>query len=162
MNKSDHMTNSPTRIRPPFTLDTAQAKVKAVETAWNSRDPEIVARAYTEDFQWRNRTEFFKGREAIKDFLRRKWQKELDYRLMTELWYFTGNRISVRFEYEWRDTGAQYRTYGNEPWEFDDDGLMRCRDMSANDCRIVETERRHRSCVATALQTERQRCTAST
>lgn len=146
MNKSDHVSNSPTRIRPPFTLETALAKVKAAETAWNSRDPEIVARAYTEDSEWRNRTEFFQGREAIKGFLRRKWQKELDYRLTKELWCFTGNRISVRFEYEWHDTSGQwYRTHGNEHWEFDDEGLMRRRDMSANDYQIAESERRYRS-----------------
>jgi uncharacterized protein len=98
-----------------------------------------VARAYTEDSEWRNRTEFFKGREAIKAFLKRKWEKELDYRLMKELWCFTGNRISVRFEYEWHDAQGQwYRTHGNEHWEFDDDGLMRRRDMSGNDYRIEE------------------------
>lgn len=94
---SDHATQTASRIRPPFTLETARAKVKAAETAWNSRDPEIVAQAYSEDSEWRNRTEFFKGRDAIKAFLRRKWEKELDYRLMKELWCFTSNRISVRF-----------------------------------------------------------------
>jgi len=132
-------------IKPPFTRETALAKVKAAEDAWNTRDPEVVARAYTEDSEWRNRTEFFRGREAIKAFLRRKWAKELDYRLMKELWAFTDNRISVRFEYEWHDAAGQwYRTHGNEHWEFDDDGLMRRRDMSANDVPISERERRYR------------------
>jgi nuclear transport factor 2 (NTF2) superfamily protein len=130
-------------IRPPFTEETALAKVKAAEDAWNTRDPERVAMAYTENSEWRNRAEFFTGREAIKEFLRRKWAKELDYRLMKELWCYTGNRISVRFEYEWHDdTGQWYRTHGNEHWEFDDNGLMRRRDMSANDYPIRESERR--------------------
>ncbi|MGO9056550.1 MAG: nuclear transport factor 2 family protein [Candidatus Binataceae bacterium] len=133
-------------IRPPFTLETALAKVKAAQDAWNTRNSEVVAQAYTEDSEWRNRTEFFKGREAIKEFLRRKWAKELDYRLMKELWCFTENRISVRFEYEWHDAQGQwYRTHGNEHWEFDDGGLMRCRDMSANDYPIAESERRYRA-----------------
>ncbi len=132
-------------IKPPFTEETARAKVNAAEDAWNSRDPERVALAYTEDSQWRNRTEFFTGREAIKEFLRRKWAKELGYRLMKELWAYTDNRISVRFEYEWRDadTGQTYRTHGNEHWEFDDAGLMQRRDMSANDVPIAESERRY-------------------
>ena len=132
-------------IKPPFTEETARAKVKAAEDAWNSRDPERVALAYTEDSQWRNRTEFFTGREAIKEFLRRKWAKELGYRLMKELWAYTDNRISVRFEYEWRDadTGQTYRTHGNEHWEFDEAGLMQRRDMSANDVPIAESERRY-------------------
>jgi len=132
-------------IKPPFTEETARAKVKAAEDAWNSRDPERVALAYTKDSQWRNRTEFFTGREAIKKFLRRKWTKELDYRLMKELWAYTGNHISVRFEYEWRDadTGQTYRTHGNEHWEFDEEGLMQRRDMSANDVPIQEPERRY-------------------
>ncbi len=128
---------------PPFTEETARAKVKAAEDAWNTRDPEVVAKAYTEDSQWRNRDEFFTGREAIKEFLSRKWAKELDYKLMKELWAYTGNHISVRFEYEWHDaTGQWYRTHGNEHWEFDDNGLMRRRDMSANDIPIEESERR--------------------
>jgi nuclear transport factor 2 (NTF2) superfamily protein len=134
-----------TQIKPPFTLETARAKVKAAQDAWNTCDPETVARAYTEDSQWRNRTEFFKGREAIKKFLRCKWARELDYRLMKELWCFTDNRISVRFEYEWHDAQGQwYRTHGNEHWEFDDEGLMRRRDMSANDYPIAESDRRYR------------------
>ncbi len=128
---------------PPFTEETARAKVKAAEDAWNTRDPEVVAKAYTQDSQWRNRDEFFTGREAIKEFLTRKWAKELDYRLMKELWAYTGNHISVRFEYEWHDQSGQwYRTHGNEHWEFDENGLMRRRDMSANDIPIDESERR--------------------
>jgi nuclear transport factor 2 (NTF2) superfamily protein len=136
---------SPADIRPPFTRESALAKVKAAEDAWNSRDPERVALAYTEDSEWRNRSEFLKGREAIRAFLRRKWDKELGYRLMKELWAFTENRISVRFEYEWHDTSGQwYRAHGNEHWEFDDDGLMRRRDASTNDVSIAEHERRYR------------------
>ncbi|HEX9005176.1 MAG TPA: nuclear transport factor 2 family protein [Blastocatellia bacterium] len=132
-------------IKPPFTLETARAKVQAAEDAWNSRDPERVALAYTPDSEWRNRAEFFTGREAIKEFLRRKWAKELDYRLRKELWAFTDNRISVRFEYEWRDAAGQwFRTHGNEHWEFDEDGLMRRRDMSANEYPIEESQRRYR------------------
>ncbi len=134
-----------TKIRPPFTEETARAKVKAAEDGWNSKDPERVALAYTVDSVWRNRDEFFTGREAIKEFLTRKWKKELDYRLMKELWTYTGNRISVRFEYEWHDAAGQwYRTHGNEHWEFDEEGLMRRRDMSANDIPIEETARRYR------------------
>ena len=130
---------------PPFTEATAKQKVRAAEDAWNTRDPEKVALAYTEDSEWRNRTEFFRGRDAIKEFLRRKWAKELDYRLMKGLWCYTDNRISVRFEYEWHDeTGQWYRTHGNEHWEFDEQGLMRRRDMSANDYPIEESERRYR------------------
>ena len=133
------------KLIPPFTEETARAKVKAAQDAWNSRDPERVALAYTEDSQWRNRDEFFTGREAIREFLTRKWASELDYRLMKELWAYTDNRISVRFEYEWHDESDQwYRTHGNEHWEFDDEGLMRRRDMSANDVPIKESERRYR------------------
>ncbi|MEE8251701.1 MAG: nuclear transport factor 2 family protein [Gemmatimonadales bacterium] len=134
----------PSSLKPPFTEERARSKVQAAEDAWNSRDPERVALAYTVDSHWRNRTEFFTGREAIKAFLRRKWAKELDYKLMKELWAYTANRISVRFEYEWRDadTGQWFRTHGNEHWEFDDDGLMSRRDMSANDIPIAESERR--------------------
>ena len=133
------------KLIPPFTEETARAKVKAAQDAWNSRDPERVALAYTEDSQWRNRDEFFTGREAIKELLTRKWASELDYRLMKELWAYTDNRISVRFEYEWHDEGDQwYRTHGNEHWEFDEEGLMRRRDMSANDVPIQESERRYR------------------
>lgn len=134
-------------IKPPFTLESAKAKVQMAEDAWNTKNPEKVALAYTEDSQWRNRDEFFTGREAIKDFLKRKWFKELDYRLMKELWAYTGNKISVRFEYEWRDadTGQWYRTHGNEHWEFDENGLMKRRDMSANDIPILEQQRKYKS-----------------
>ena len=133
-------------LKPPFTLETAKAKVQAAEDAWNSRDPERVSLAYTVDSQWRNRNEFFTGREAIKEFLSGKWVKELDYKLMKELWAYTDNRISVRFEYEWRnaDTGQWFRTHGNEHWEFDAEGLMSRRDMSANDVPILESQRRYR------------------
>ena len=131
-------------IKPPFTLETARAKVKAAEDAWNSRDPERVALAYTTDSEWRNRGEFLKGREEIKAFLRRKWAKELDYRLMKELWAYTDNRISVRFEYEWHDSdGNWFRSHGNEHWEFDEEGLMRRRDASINDVSIQESERHY-------------------
>ena len=131
-------------IVPPFTAESAKEKVQRAEDAWNSRDPERVALAYSVDSQWRNRDEFFTGREAIKEFLTRKWAKELHYRLMKELWAFTDNRISVRFEYEWQDseTGQWYRSHGNEHWEFDEEGLMRRRDMSANDIAIDSSERR--------------------
>jgi len=133
----------PTDIRPPFTRATALAKVKAAENAWNSRDPARVALAYTPDSEWRNRDRFFVGREAIKAFLTEKWQRELDYRLMKELWAFTDNRISVRFEYESHDVQGQWwRSHGNEHWEFDENGLMRRRDASINDVRIEERERR--------------------
>ena len=128
---------------PPFTAETAKQKVQAAEDAWNSRDPERVALAYTMDSEWRNRDEFIKGREAIVAFLRRKWARELDYRLRKELWCFTDNRISVRFEYESRDVNGQWwRSHGNEHWEFDERGLMRRRDASINDYRIEEHERR--------------------
>ena len=131
-----------TTIRPPFTNDTALAKVQTAEDAWNSRDPERVALAYTEDSEWRNRSEFFRGREAIRAFLTRKWEHELDYRLKKELWTFGGNRIAVRFEYEWHDMEGQwYRSYGNEMWEFDEEGLMTRRYASINDVPIQETER---------------------
>ena len=130
-------------IIPPFTLETALAKVQLAEDAWNSRDPERVALAYTEDSEWRNRTEFINGRVEIRSFLTRKWQSERDYRLKKELWGFRGNRIAVRFEYEWRDAAGQwYRSYGNELWEFDDAGLMARRFASINDAAIREDERR--------------------
>lgn len=129
---------------PPFTRDSALRKVQAAEEAWNSRDPDIVALAYTEDSIWRNRDEFFTGRDAIRDFLRRKWSVELHYRLTKELWSYTDNRISVRFEYEWQHsgTGQWYRTYGNEHWEFNADGYMTRRDMSATDVPIAAMDRR--------------------
>lgn len=132
-------------IKPPFTRESAAAKVKAAEDAWNSRDPERIALAYTPTSQWRNRDEFLQGREAIKIFLRRKWTKELDYRLMKELWAFDTNRISVRFEYEWHDASGQwFRSHGNEQWEFDADGLMARRDASINDVKIEENARRYK------------------
>jgi nuclear transport factor 2 (NTF2) superfamily protein len=135
----------PKIIAPPFDLDSARRKVKMAEDAWNTRDPERVALAYTVDSEWRNRDEFFRGRDAIVAFLRRKWAKELDYRLMKELWAFHDNRISVRFEYEWHDPEEQwYRSHGNEHWEFDAGGLMRRRDASINDVRIDEAARRLR------------------
>jgi len=128
---------------PPFTEQTALAKVQAAEDAWNTRDPERIALAYTEDSQWRNRDLFITGRAEITAFLRDKWQRELDYRLRKELWAFTGNRIAVRFEYEWHDAEGQWwRSYGNENWEFDADGLMCKRFASINDLRIEARERR--------------------
>lgn len=132
------------QLIPPFTAETARAKVQKAEDAWNTRNPELVAQAYSENSQWRNRDEFFIGRDAIKAFLTRKWARELHYKLKKELWSYTGNRISVRFEYEWQHagTGQWYRTHGNEHWEFNDDGLMRRRDMSANDVPIEGQERR--------------------
>lgn len=130
---------------PPFTLETAKAKVQAAEDAWNTRDPGKVALAYTEDSQWRNRAEFLNGREEIKTFLKRKWAKELDYRLKKELWCFMDNRIAVRFEYEWHDdSGFWYRAYGNENWEFAKNGLMMRRFASINDVPIQESERQFR------------------
>lgn len=128
---------------PPFTAASARAKVQQAEDAWNTRNPDIVARAYSKDSAWRNRDEFFSGRAAIKAFLARKWARELHYRLRKELWAHTGNRISVRFEYEWHDEAGQwYRTHGNEHWEFDADGFMCRRDMSANDILISADDRR--------------------
>ena len=130
-------------IVPPFTADSAAKKVQLAEDAWNSRDPERVALAYSPDSEWRNRTEFLRGRDQIKAFLRRKWAKELDYRLKKTLWTFGGNRIAVTFEYEWHDEAGQwYRSYGNELWEFDEAGLMRRRIASINDAPIIADERR--------------------
>lgn len=132
-------------IKPPFTLETAKAKVQMAQDAWNSRDPERVALAYTEDSDWRNRDEFFRGRNAIRAFLRRKWAKELDYQLRKELWCWTENRIAVTFQYEWHNpSGHWFRSYGNELWEFDDEGLMRRRIASINEVPITETERQIR------------------
>ena len=129
---------------PTFSLASATAKVQAAEDAWNTRQPATVAQAYTTDSAWRNRDEFLEGRDAIEEFLARKWSLELHYRLMKELWAYTDNRISVRFEYEWQHskTGQWYRTHGNEHWEFDLDGYMRRRDMSANDIPISAGDRR--------------------
>jgi len=127
---------------PPFTVETAVQKVRMAEDAWNTRDPERVAQAYTEDSRWRNRAEFFQGRSEIIAFLRRKWARELEYRLIKELWAFHDNRIAVRFQYEWRDdSGNWYRAYGNEQWEFDPEGLMRRREASINDVPIREADR---------------------
>ena len=131
------------KLVPPFDEETALAKVQAAEDAWNSRDPERVALAYSPDSVWRNRAEFFTGRDAIREFLAVKWERELHYRLNKELWAFTDHRISVRFVYEWQDadSGQWYRTHGNEHWEFNDDGLMSRRDMSANDIPINSIDR---------------------
>jgi nuclear transport factor 2 (NTF2) superfamily protein len=130
---------------PPFTLETAKLKVQAAEDAWNTRDPERVSLAYTPDSEWRNRSEFFSGRDAIKAFLQRKWARELDYRLRKELWCFMENRIAVRFEYEWHDDSGHWcRSYGNENWEFADNGLMMRRYASINDLPIKEAERKLR------------------
>ena len=128
---------------PPFTLETAIQKVRMAENAWNTREPERVALAYTEDSSWRNRGEFIRGREAIVSFLQRKWARELDYRLVKELWGFRENRMAVRFKYEWHDdSGNWFRSHGNELWEFDEHGLMRRREASINDTVIPETDRR--------------------
>lgn len=132
------------KIVPPFTKETAAQKVQLAEDAWNSKNPEKVSLAYSVDSQWRNRDQFFTGRDAIVEFLSEKWNKELHYKLRKHLWSFTDNRISVRFEYEWQhaETGQWYRTHGNEHWEFDPEGLMQVRDMSANDVNIKISERK--------------------
>jgi nuclear transport factor 2 (NTF2) superfamily protein len=128
---------------PPFTAETAAQKARLAEDAWNTRDAEKVSLAYTEDSVWRNRAEFLTGRADIVAFLQRKWARELDYRLIKELWAFTGNRIAVRFAYEWRDDSSHwFRSYGNENWEFDEHGLMRRRIASINDLPIAESERK--------------------
>lgn len=130
---------------PPFTAETAARKARAAEDAWNTREPERVALAYTEDSVWRNRAEFIAGRAEIVAFLKRKWARELDYRLIKEVWTFAGNRIAVRFAYEWHDdSGHWFRSYGNENWEFADNGLMRRRIASINDLPIAESERKYR------------------
>jgi len=130
---------------PPFTEETALKKIKAAEDAWNSRDPERVSLAYTVDTEWRNRTDFVNGRAEVVEFLRRKWARELDYRLRKELWAFQGNRIAVRFEYEFHDAEGQWwRAYGNENWEFDEHGYMSRRFASINDLKITEAERKLR------------------
>jgi nuclear transport factor 2 (NTF2) superfamily protein len=130
---------------PPFTRDTAVQKVRLAEDAWNTRDPAKVAAAYTVDSRWRNRSEFITGREEIEEFLARKWARELDYRLIKELWAFEGNRIAVRFAYESHDAaGNWFRSYGNENWEFDENGLMQRRHASINDLRIPEADRLYR------------------
>jgi uncharacterized protein len=136
-------TPSPRPPVPPFNHETATAKVRAAEDGWNRRDPEKVALAYSEDSVWRNRAEFLQGRPAIAAFLARKWAREIDYRLIKELWAFTDNRIAVRFAYEWRDdSGSWFRSYGNENWEFDEWGYMRRRLASINDLPIAEAERK--------------------
>ncbi|MGF7041077.1 DUF1348 family protein [Mucilaginibacter lappiensis] len=128
---------------PPFTFETATQKVQLAEDAWNSQDPERVSLAYTVDSEWRNRSTFLNGRPEIVKFLTAKWQRELDYKLKKELWAFTDNRIAVRFEYEYHDAGGQwYRAYGNENWEFDENGLMQRRFASINDLPINEEDRR--------------------
>jgi uncharacterized protein len=128
---------------PPFTMETALQKVQLAEDAWNSRDPEKVSLAYTPDTEWRNRVEFINGRAEVRAFLERKWKKELDYQLKKELWGFRENRMAVRFEYEWHDHAGQwFRSYGNELWEFDEDGLMCKRFASINDLAIEETDRK--------------------
>lgn len=132
-------------ISPPFTLETATAKVRAAEDAWNSRDPQRVALGYSEDSEWRNRDRFIRGRDQIRAFLTGKWERELDYRLAKSLWSFGDNRIAVRFQYEYHDEeGRWFRAYGNELWEFDEVGLMRRREASINDLPIQETERKFR------------------
>jgi len=130
---------------PPFTAETAAQKVQLAEDAWNTRNPEKVTLAYTPDTEWRNRSEFLNGRQQVIQFLTRKWQHELDYKLKKELWAFTGHRIAVRFEYEFHDASGQwYRAYGNENWDFDDNGLMKKRYASINDVAIREEDRRLR------------------
>ncbi len=129
---------------PPYTAETAAEKARLAEDAWNSRDPNRVAQAYTSDSVWRNRSEFVDGREQIEAFLTRKWARELDYRLIKEVWTYGENRIAVRFAYEWRDdSGHWFRSYGNENWEFDDDGLMRRRIASINDLPIQAEDRKY-------------------
>jgi len=128
---------------PPFNRDTALQKVQAAEDAWNTKDPEKVSMAYTIDTEWRNRTEFISGREEVRQFLTRKWEKELDYKLKKELWDFQENRMAVRFEYEWHDHAGQwFRSYGNELWEFDENGYMQMRFASINDLPIEEADRK--------------------
>ena len=130
---------------PPFTREGAIQKVRLAEDAWNTRDPKLVSGAYTSDSRWRNRAEFVTGTEEIIAFLTRKWERELDYRLIKDLWAFDGNHIAVRFQYEWHDASGQWhRSYGNEQWEFDEHGLMRRREASINDVKIAEKDRRFR------------------
>ena len=137
-------TENPRPPLPPFTLETAVRKVRLAEDAWNSRDPQRVALAYTPDSRWRNRAEFPVGRDQIEQFLTRKWARELDYRLIKELWAFGNDRIAVRFAYEWHDdAGNWFRSYGNENWAFDERGLMRLRHASINDLPIGESERKY-------------------
>ena len=145
MSQTTPATPTAPAIKPPFTWESAVAKVRMAEDAWNTRDPQRVSLAYTEDSVWRNRAEFLHGRAEIQAFLRRKWSRELDYRLIKEIWAFGENRIAVRFAYEWHDdSGHWFRSYGNENWEFDERGLMRRRIASINDLPILETERKYR------------------
>ena len=135
---------SNTALVPPFTKETATKKVRAAEDAWNSRDPERVSMAYSLDSHWRNRAEFVEGRDQIRDFLTGKWEKELDYRLIKEMWAFSGDRIAVRFQYEWHNEANEwFRAYGNELWEFDAEGRMRRREASINDVPIEASDRRY-------------------
>lgn len=139
------MTSTDRPPLPPFNVETAAQKARMAEDAWNSRDPARVALAYTPGSRWRNRSEFIEGRDAIQQFLTRKWTRELDYRLIKEVWAFDGNRIAVRFAYEWHDDSGQwFRSYGNENWEFDAHGLMQARFASINDLPIAEAERKYR------------------
>lgn len=134
---------SPTDIKPPFTLETATAKVRGAENAWNSRDHVAVSKAYSVDSQWRNRSQFINGREAIQEFLKGKWETELDYRLVKSIWAYSADKIAVRFQYEYHDSSGQwFRAYGNENWEFDESGLMKRREASINDVKIEESERK--------------------
>ena len=143
MNTTASIPAAPPVIAPPFILEMALLKVRAAEDAWNTRDPDRVALAYTEDSVWRNRSEFVTGRDQIHAFLRGKWARELDYRLVKALWAFTADRIAVRFQYEWHDhVGNRFRSYGNELWEFDERGLMCRREASINDVPIAESERK--------------------
>lgn len=136
-------TTGPTSVRPPFDADSARKKARMAEDAWNTRDPARVSLAYTEDSRWRNRSEFLQGRPAIVAFLTRKWQTEHEYRLIKEVWAFTGNKIAARFAYEWHNAdGDWFRSHGNEQWAFDPTGLMFRREASINDVRIIEADRR--------------------
>jgi len=143
MNPTQNSPNAPAGMVPPFTRETATKKVRLAEDAWNSRDPKRVSMAYTEDSQWRNRDQFIQGRDQIRAFLTGKWNRELDYRLIKSLWAFTDDHIAVRFQYEWHDErGHWFRSYGNELWEFDEQGLMRRREASINDVVLAETDRK--------------------
>lgn len=143
MTTIESVPNLPLILAPPFTLETAGRKVRLAEDAWNSRDPDRVALAYSEDSAWRNRNQFVQGRDEIRSLLAGKWARELDYRLIKSLWGCLNNRIAVRFQYEWHDSSGQwYRSYGNELWEFDELGLMRRREASINDVPLVEADRK--------------------
>jgi hypothetical protein len=145
MSTNTQIPERPVVIAPPFSLETAIQKVRLAEDAWNSRDPDRVALAYTEDSVWRNRSQFITGRDQIRAFLAGKWKRELDYRLVKALWAFTADRIAVRFQYEWHDDGGHWlRSYGNELWEFDNRGLMRRREASINDVAILDADRKFR------------------